>query len=62
MVLTSTPFISYQEINVEDTDIIEDALGLNAEFNDVIRFLGTIDPDPGDKLTERLIEAISRQG
>jgi hypothetical protein len=62
MVLTSTPFISYQEIKVENTDLLEDAWGFNSDFCDVITFLGRIDPEPGDKLTARLIEKISKQG
>jgi hypothetical protein len=62
MVVTSTPFISYQEIKVENTDLLEDAWGFNSDFCDVINFLGRVDPDPGDKLTARLIEMISKQG
>ena len=62
MGLTSTPFISYHEIKVDDKDILEDAWGLNSDFCDVISFLGRIDPDPGDKLIARLIEKISKQG
>jgi hypothetical protein len=61
MVLTSTPFITYKEIKVENTDLLEDAWGFNSDFCDVINFLGKINPDPGDKLTARLIEVISKQ-
>jgi hypothetical protein len=61
MVLTSTHFISYDEIKVEDTDIIEDAWGFNKDFYDVLGFLGRIDPDPGEELTDRLIKLISEQ-
>jgi hypothetical protein len=60
--LTSTPFISLHQIKVDDTDILEDAWGFNSDFCDVISFLGRIDPDPGDKLTARLIATISKQG
>ena len=60
MELTSTPFISYSEINVETTDLFEDAWGFNSEFHDVISFLGQLDNEPGDRMAERLIIEISR--
>jgi hypothetical protein len=62
MVLTSTPFVSYQEIKIENTDLLEDAWGFNSDFCDIINFLGKIDPDPGDELTARVIAMISKQG
>jgi hypothetical protein len=61
MGLTFTPVNSYHEINVEETDLFEDAWGFNADYCDVISFLGKIDPDPGDRLTNRVIEMISKQ-
>jgi hypothetical protein len=61
MGLTSTPFISYHEINVKETDLFEDAWGFNSDFCDVISFLGKIDSDPGNQLTDRLIAMISKQ-
>jgi hypothetical protein len=60
MDLTSTPFISYSEINVEATDLFEDAWGFNSEFHDVISCLGQLDNEPGDRMAERLIIEISR--
>ena len=39
MALTSTPFLSYHEIQVDNIDIYEDALGLYQEFSDVINLL-----------------------
>jgi hypothetical protein len=59
MDLISTPFISYSEINVEATDLFEDAWGFNSEFNDVLSQLGEYDTSPGDYMAERLIMAIS---
>jgi hypothetical protein len=59
MVLTSTPYISYQEINVENTDLLDDAWGFSSEFSDVINFLGKVETDPGEQLTARLIWKIS---
>jgi hypothetical protein len=61
MGLIFTPFISYYEIKVEETDLFEDAWGFNSEFCDVISFLGKIDTCPGNQLTERLIAMISKQ-
>lgn len=60
MDLNSTPFISYSEINVEATDIYEDAWGFSSEFRDVISLLGEIDTSPGDLMADRLIMTISR--
>ena len=61
MGLTSTPFISYHNINVKDVDLFEDACGLNSEFSDVIYLLRQIKVVPGRKLTKRLIEKIRKQ-
>jgi hypothetical protein len=61
MVITSTPFISYSKIQVKDTDLYEDAWGLNTEFNDVIETLRQIRTIPGKKLTEKLIERIRKE-
>jgi hypothetical protein len=61
MVITSTPFISYSNIQVKDTDLYEDAWGLNAEFNDVIETLSQIRTIPGKKLTEKLIDRIRKE-
>ncbi len=58
MGLTSTHFISYQDINVEDADLIEDAFGFNSDFNDVIALLRKIRFDPGEDLTKSLIDKI----
>jgi hypothetical protein len=61
MGLTSTPLISYYEIKVEETDLFEDAWGFNSDYCDVISFLGKINTDPGEGLTDRLIEMICKQ-
>jgi hypothetical protein len=61
MGLTSTPLISYCDINVEETDLFEDAWGFNADYCDVINVLGKINTDPGKGLTDRLIEMIYKQ-
>jgi hypothetical protein len=58
MGLTSTPFLSYHEINLKETDLLEDAWGFNSDYSDVIQFLGEFDPEPGNQLISRLIELI----
>jgi len=58
MGLTSTPYLSYHEINVKEIDLLEDAWGLNSCYSDVIQFLGEYKPEPGMQLISRLIELI----
>jgi hypothetical protein len=58
MALTSTPFLSYHEIQVENIDIYEDAFGLHQDFSDVINLLGQLNPVPKKRLTKRLIERV----
>jgi hypothetical protein len=58
MGIKSTPFITFHEINVTDTDLLEDAWGLNSEFCDVIGFLGRIKPEPDSHLIGSLIELV----
>jgi hypothetical protein len=61
MGLTSTPFISYRDISLNETDLFEDAWGLYAEFNDVIELLDQVKPVPGKKLTKKLIDKIRKE-
>jgi hypothetical protein len=61
MGLTSTPFISYHNIKVEDLDLFEDAWGFQSEYCDVIEFLHTANIVPRRRLTKRLIEKIRKQ-
>ena len=61
MGLTSTPFISYHDINLNETDLFEDAWGLRAEFSDVIELLGQVKPVPGTRLTKKLIDKIRKE-
>ena len=60
MGLNSTHFISYHDIKVEDTDLIEDAWGLNAQFCDVIDFLRYVKVLPEKIVTEKLIDKIRK--
>jgi len=55
MDLTSTPLLKYEEINVDSTDIYDDAWGFVSEFSDVLDFLGKVDNSPAGKMGERLI-------
>jgi hypothetical protein len=58
MGLTSTHFISYHDIKVENADLIEDAFGFNRDFHDVIGFLHKVRFEPGEGITKRLIKKI----
>lgn len=58
MALTSTPFLSYHEIQVDNIDIYEDAFDLYQEFSDVINLLEQLNPVPKKRLTKRLIERV----
>jgi hypothetical protein len=60
MISTSTPFITYGDINVEETDLLEDAWGFNIEFHDVISQLGEIDSSPADRMAGQLISLINK--
>jgi hypothetical protein len=60
MGLNSTRFVSYHDIKVKDTDLIEDAWGLNAQFRDVIDLLRCIKAVPEGDLTEKLIDKIRK--
>jgi hypothetical protein len=61
MGLTSTPFLSYHEIQVDKIDIYEDAWGFYQQFSDVIALLGQVRPVPKKRLTKRLIERVRQQ-
>ncbi len=61
MGLNSTPFLSYQEIQVEEIDIYDDAWGFSTEFNDVINLLNIVKPVAGKRLTKRLIERVRQK-
>jgi len=58
MGLNSTPYLSYQEILVDEIDIYDDAWGFYPEFNDVIDLLKQVKPVAGRRLTNRLIKRI----
>jgi hypothetical protein len=56
MGLISTPFISYHEIDVSETDLLDDAWGLNTGYCDVIKLLDEYKQEPGSDLISSLIE------
>jgi hypothetical protein len=58
MVSTSTPFIKYSDIKVEETDLFDDAWGISSEFADVLMMLGEVDSSAGDRMAEHLIGLI----
>jgi len=53
-----TPFISYHDINVEETDLYEDAWGILPQYSDVIEVLKQLKPEPGKRLMKRLIATV----
>ena len=61
MGLNSTPFLSYREINTDETDLFEDAFGFYPQFSDVIDVLKQVKPVPAKRLTRRLIEKIRKR-
>jgi hypothetical protein len=61
MGLTSTPFLSYHEIQVDKIDIHEDAWGFYQQFSDVIALLERVRPVPRKRLTKRLIERVRQK-
>jgi hypothetical protein len=58
---TSTPFIKYAQIKVEDVDIYEDAFGLYFDLGDELKSLRQLNVVPGKALTRRLIERVRKQ-
>jgi hypothetical protein len=61
MGLTSTPFLSYHEIQVDNIDLYEDAWGFYQQFSDVITLLEQVRPVPRKRLTKRLIERVRQK-
>jgi hypothetical protein len=60
MGLNSTPFISYHQINTENTDLISDAYGFDTEFTDVVNLLDEYEPLPEDELISSLIGLVQQ--
>jgi hypothetical protein len=60
MGLIYTQSVTYDDVEVEDIDLYEDAWGLNAEFTDVINLLGELDIAPGDMLTQNLMDRVRK--
>jgi len=58
MAKTSTPFLSYREVQVDNVDIYDDAFGFYQEFGDVFNLLDQLKPVPKKRLTKRLIERV----
>jgi len=55
----STQFLSYRDIRVRNTDLYEDAWGLNSQYHDVIDLLHKVKvAPPGKQLTRRLMKKI----
>ncbi|MBN1107871.1 MAG: hypothetical protein JXR66_10085 [Bacteroidales bacterium] len=57
MDLNSTPFLSYRDIHTENTDLIGDAFGIYAQYDDVFAMLNVLKPEPSKRLTSRVLRA-----
>lgn len=57
----STPFLSFNEIKTDGTDLIDDAWGFNARFDDVMSLLDRLEPEAHNALTNSLIMKIRQQ-
>jgi hypothetical protein len=61
MELFSTQFISYDDIRVEEIELIEDAWGMRSEFYDVFSLLDQLKIQPEPELGVKLIGKIRNQ-
>ena len=58
MGINSTQLLSYRDIKVRNTDLFEDAWGLNTQYNDVTDLLRKVRVVPRKHLTKRLLKKI----
>ena len=58
MGLIFTQLVAYSEIEVNDTDLFEDAFGIRTEFSDIIDLLKTASFEPDKDLVKRLMGRI----
>jgi len=53
-----SPFLSFEELNVDDIDIYDDAWGFNCQFPDIVKILNLVEPVPPPSVISRLMEKI----
>ncbi len=58
MGINSTQLLSYRDIKVRNTDLFEDAWGLNTQYHDVTDLLRKVRVVPRKRLTKRLLKKI----
>ena len=58
MGLIFTQLVAYSEIEINDTDLFEDAFGIRTEFSDIIDLLKTASFEPDKDLVKRLMGRI----
>jgi len=58
MGLNSTQLLSYGDIKTGRIDLFEDAFGFIAEFQDVLKLIDRIKPEPDKHLVEKLMRKI----
>lgn len=55
---TSLPFLSYQDLDVSEIDVYDDAWGFTSQFSEVFRKLSLASPEPSESVMVRLMEKI----
>ncbi|HPI69077.1 MAG TPA: hypothetical protein PL003_07645 [Bacteroidales bacterium] len=58
MGLTSTPFLSYRDIDTTETDLYDDAWGFYPQFRDVIETLKILKSAPDQVIIRRLLKKL----
>jgi hypothetical protein len=51
-------FLSYDDLDVSDIDVYDDAWGFNHQFGDVFRKLSLANPEPSESVVGRLLAKI----
>jgi hypothetical protein len=55
---TFVPYLSYDELDVSDIDVYDDAWGFNHQFADVFRKLSLANPEPSESVIGSLLAKI----
>ncbi len=52
------PVTSFNDIDVKELDLLDDAWGISSEFADLFVALSIVEPEPSESLVEGLISRI----
>ncbi len=55
---TFVPYLSYEELDVSDIDVYDDAWGFSHQFGDVFRKLSLVNPEPSESIVASLLAKI----